>query len=88
LWITSGAKQVVADGISGHHLPFARRFIESLESGGGEDGILTFSELWSEVEQIVTSEPRTGTLRHHESSGDFIFIIKPSSSTAEAEEKK
>ena len=53
----------------------ARKFIEALRMYGGEDGVLTSSELLSFVEK-VNPQPRFGELRDNEPGSDFILISK------------
>jgi len=40
-YLTSGGKEYVSDGVAGKHSPFAAKFLESLASYGGDDGVLT-----------------------------------------------
>ena len=76
LYITAGGKEYVSDGIVGKHSPFATRFIEALNSNGGEDRILTISELTSFLEKIEQNEPRLGDFGDNEKGSDFVFVIK------------
>jgi len=73
LYLTSGGKEYVPDGRPNYHSPFARRFIAALRSYGGEDGILTYTEMMSFVEK-TTPEPRTGEFGDNEPGSDFLFI--------------
>jgi hypothetical protein len=75
LYLTSGGKTYVPDGRPGAHSPFARRFIESLRSYGGEDKVLTSNEVLSFVEK-VTPEPKHGEFGDNEPGSDFLFIAK------------
>lgn len=75
LYLTSGGKEYVPDGRPGEHSPFARKFLEALRSYGGEDGILTTSEILSYIEKVVP-QPRTGEFGKNEPGSDFIFIAK------------
>lgn len=75
LYLTSGGKEYVPDGRPGAHSPFARKFLESLSSYGGNDRILTYKEILGFVE-VVTPEPRTGEFGDNEPGSDFLFIAK------------
>lgn len=72
-FLTSGGKEEVPDGYKGKSSPFALKFLEALRSMGGEDGILTTSEIFSVVER-VKSEPRMGSFGSDECGSDFFFI--------------
>ncbi len=75
LYLTSGGKEYVPDGRPGFHSPFARRFIESLRHYGGDDGVLTTSEILQFVEK-VDPQPRFGEFGDNEPGSDFILVIK------------
>ncbi len=72
-YITSGGNTYVSDGIKGNHSPFARKFLEALRSHGGEDGILTFSEIVSYVEKVDPG-PTYNEFGTNEPGSDFMFI--------------
>lgn len=74
-YLTSGGKTYVSDGIEGQHSPFARKFIEALNSQGGSDGILTVSELYTYVEKL-SIQPRLGSFGDNQLSSDFLFVVK------------
>ena len=74
-YLTSGGKEYVPDGRPGMHSPFARQFLAALRNFGGEDRIITLSELLSYVEK-VTPEPRYGEFGNNEPGSDFIFVAK------------
>ncbi|MHA2121422.1 MAG: caspase family protein [Promethearchaeota archaeon] len=74
LYMTSGGKEYVPDGIPGRHSPFASKFINALDSKGGDDNILTYGEIKSFVEKL-SPWPRGGTFGS-KSDGDFLFIAK------------
>src|SRR5258706_3228906 len=76
LYITAGGKEYVSDGIVGKHSPFASHFIEALKSNGGEDRILTISELATFLEKVEQNEPRLGDFGDNEKGSDFVFVIK------------
>lgn len=75
LYITSGGKEYVPDGRPGYHSPFARKFIEALRSYGGNDKILNFTEIISNINNI-TPEPRYGEFGNNMPGSDFLFIAK------------
>ena len=75
LYLTSGGKEYVPDGRPGFHSPFARRFIESLRYYGGNDGVLTTSEILQFVEK-VNPQPRFGEFGDNEPGSDFILVVK------------
>ena len=75
LYLTSGGKEYVPDGRSGFHSPFARKFIEALRKYGGDDGVLTTSEIMLYVEK-VDPQPRFGEFGDNEPGSDFILISK------------
>ncbi len=75
LYLTSGGKEYVPDGRPGAHSPFARKFLEALRHYGGEDKILTFSEVLGYVEK-ATPEPMHGEFGTNEPGSDFLFISK------------
>ena len=75
LYLTSGGKEYVPDGRPGFHSPFARRFIESLRYYGGDDGVLTSSEILQFVEK-VNPQPRFGEFGDNEPGSDFILVVK------------
>jgi hypothetical protein len=74
-FLTSGGKQYVSDGIAGMHSPFAKSFLEGLESRGGRDGILTLPELFSFVERLKI-QPRFGEFGDNAPGSDFVFISR------------
>ena len=74
-YLTSGGKEYVPDGRPGMHSPFARQFLAALRNFGGQDRIITLSELLSYVEK-VSPEPRYGEFGNNEPGSDFIFVAK------------
>lgn len=74
-YLTSGGKTYVSDGIAGKHSPFAARVIEALKTYGGNDGILTLTELWPYVEKL-TPEPRLGKFGDDAPGSEFVFVVK------------
>ena len=75
MYITSGGKEYVKDGRPGHHSPFAKQFLGALRDYGGQDGILTKSELKSYME-VLAQQPRMGDFGQYEPGSDFIFIAR------------
>lgn len=74
-FVTSGGKEYVPDGKPGHHSPFARKILEALRNNGGNDNILTYTELLNYVERVQPS-PHHGEFGDNEPGSDFLFIIK------------
>lgn len=74
-YLTSGGKEYVSDGIPGKHSPFAAKLIESLRSFGGDDRILTLSELQVNMEKLK-QVPRFGSFGDDEKLSDFVFVGK------------
>ncbi len=74
-YLTSGGKEYVSDGVVGQHSPFAAKLIESLRSNGGEDFILTLSEIQVAMEKLKTL-PRFGSFGDDERLSDFVFVSK------------
>lgn len=72
-YLTSGGKVYVSDGIPGKHSPFAKSFIEALQSQGGKDGLLTISEVFGHVEKLK-NPPRLGDFGDNSPGSDFIFL--------------
>ncbi len=74
-YLTSGGKTYVSDGIKGKHSPFAKSFIDALETQGGKDGILTVSEIFGYVEKLK-NPPRLGDFGSNLPGSDFLFVRK------------
>lgn len=70
LFLTSGGKEKVPAASE-----FASLWRSALGSRGGEDGILTFPELLSKLNESAPS-PRWGELKGH-LGGGFVFVSKP-----------
>ena len=75
LYLTSGGKEYVPDGRPGHHSPFTRKFLDALRNQGGDDKILTFSEIVNFTDKVVP-EPRKGEFGDNQPGSDFLFIKK------------
>lgn len=74
-YLTSGGKEYVSDGIPGRHSPFMSKLLQSLGSLGGEDRVLTMSEIKSSMENL-SQVPRFGSFGSDEALSDFVFIAK------------
>jgi hypothetical protein len=74
-YLTSGGKTYVSDGVAGKHSPFASRVIEAMKTYGGNDGILTLTELWPFVEKL-TPEPKLGKFGDDAPGSEFVFVVK------------
>jgi hypothetical protein len=74
-YLTSGGKTYVSDGIPGKHSPFAKRVIDAMNTLGGNDGILTLTELWPYVEKL-NPEPRLGKFGDDAPGSEFVFVVK------------
>jgi hypothetical protein len=75
-YMTSGGKEYVSDGVVGKHSPFATRIVEALKTRGGDDGILTISEIIPFLEKIKSNEPRFGGFGDDEKGSDFVFVSR------------
>ncbi len=72
-YLTSGGKEYVPDGTPGAHSPFARKFLEALRNYGGNDQILTYTELLTYFEAL-SPQPRSGEFGDNAPGSDFIFV--------------
>jgi tetratricopeptide (TPR) repeat protein len=75
-YLTSGGKDYVADGVPGHHSPFAANFLNALRSEEGSNRYLTLPNIESEVEKSK-QQPYAGHWGDDEPGGGFLFISKP-----------
>ena len=75
LFMSSGGKEYVPDNDGSGHSPFCSKFLKALKSKGGEDGILTFSELYGMIE-VTVPLPIKGKFGSNERTSDFLFIEK------------
>ncbi|HNU41553.1 MAG TPA: hypothetical protein PKH83_03610 [Cyclobacteriaceae bacterium] len=55
--------------------PFAKQFIEALQSRGGNDGILTLSEVMTFIEKLKTA-PQSGRFGSDKQGSEFVFVVK------------
>jgi hypothetical protein len=69
-YLTSGGLQSVPD-----KSPFAQRFIDALQTGDGDEKILTINKIVDKVEKLEP-EPRHGHFGGNEANSDFLFIAK------------
>jgi hypothetical protein len=74
-FLTSGSKEYVSDGTPGSHSPFTVRFLEALKTSGGEDRLLTFSEVNIYMQKLQTT-PRFGSFGSDQAGSEFLFIAK------------
>ena len=70
LFITSATEEESPDKSS-----FAKKFREGLFSRGGNDGILTFTELYSFIE-LASPKPHNGDFGDDEPGSSFLFVEK------------
>ncbi len=73
LYLTSGGKERTPDGTI--HSPFTMNILKGLRTYGGDDNILTYTELLSYME-YTDPQPRTGQFGSHEINGGFLFIVR------------
>jgi hypothetical protein len=74
-YLTSGGKEYVSDGIPGKHSPFAAKLIESFQTNGGDDRVLTLLELLANLEKLKLA-PRYGSFGNDAQLSDFVFLAK------------
>jgi hypothetical protein len=74
-FFTSGSKEYVSDGTPGSHSPFTVRLLEALKTSGGEDRLLTFSEINIFMQKLQTT-PRFGSFGTDQAGSEFLFISK------------
>lgn len=74
-YLTSGGKEYVSDGVPGNHSPFASKLIDALKTQGGNDGILTLSELQVFTEKS-TPAPWFGKFGNDAQGSEFVFVVK------------
>lgn len=73
LFLTSGGKERTPDGVD--HSPFTKQFLAALRGFGGEDQILTFNELNSQME-LANPKPRWGQFADNAVGSSFLFVLK------------
>lgn len=74
-FLTSGSKEYVSDGTPGNHSPFTVRILEALKTNGGDDRLLTFSEVNLFMQKLQTT-PRFGSFGSDQAGSEFLFIAK------------
>lgn len=74
-YFTSGGKEYVPDGVPGRHSPFASRLIAALRTYGGDDGLLTLSEVTTRLETIDPT-PRAGGFGTDQPGSDFLLVAR------------
>lgn len=74
-YLTSGGKVYVSDGIVGKHSPFAGKLLEALRARGGDDAVLTLTELQAQLEKLAQT-PRFGSFGDDELLSDFVFVAR------------
>ena len=75
-YITSGGKEFVSDG-SGRNSSFAYWLLDALQ-GGGEEGVLTFEDIYKSVKKNSTSQPVGAAMPTDVPGSDFLMIAKAS----------
>ncbi|MBU0488047.1 MAG: caspase family protein [Bacteroidetes bacterium] len=75
LFLTSGSKEYVSDGIPGKNSPFTYYILDALRNESKESGYMTFMNLVKSVERLQTT-PRYGDFGDSEAGGDFVFVVK------------
>ena len=73
LYLTSGGKDVVPDGLDKKHSPFALRLLQALQGRGGASKMLTAKNLHQFVERLP-SGPLLGSFGDDEVGSEFILI--------------
>jgi hypothetical protein len=74
LWLSSGRKEAVSDGVSGQGSPFARMLLDAFRSYGGDSGIVTTANIFSAAQGLRTP-PAWGELPDHSPGGQFVFAV-------------
>ena len=71
--LTAGGLQYTWDGIKGHHSPFVAKFLEALDTYGGDDGILTTLEIYTKLEKIDAKRGKFSEKDDY--SSEFLFVV-------------
>ncbi len=77
--LTAGGKVRVSDGLAGQHSPFARRLLAALATRGNKHGVLTFSSLYTRVEDSNPTPVRGTFGTRHDPGGQFTFVANTGS---------
>lgn len=75
--LTAGGKVRVSDGVAGQHSPFARRLLAALATHGNKHGLLTFSSLYTRVEESNPTPVRGTFGSRHDPGGEFTLVARP-----------
>ncbi|MCB0566204.1 MAG: caspase family protein [Lewinellaceae bacterium] len=75
LVITSGGKTERSDD-GKYHSPLTEKLLAGFAGNGGDNGVLTFYELFSLL-QDIQPRPRNGYFGQHNPNGDFLFLYQP-----------
>lgn len=77
LFVASGGKETVDDGLAGQHSPFARGLLEGLRAYGGDDGVLHLQELMSNYVSPYAPTALSGGFESNEPGTNFFFFADP-----------
>ena len=72
-YLTSGGVRSVNDGVPGEHSPFARAFLKTLRTYGGDQQLIDMGMLSGYLYKL-NPQPRVGLFGSYEDGGDFLFI--------------
>ena len=75
-YLTSGGKREVPEGYGGRHSPFSARLLEALRGRGGNNRLITMSDLFSFTKQLP-SGPLNGSFGADEPGSEFILLSEP-----------
>ncbi|HRI59503.1 MAG TPA: SUMF1/EgtB/PvdO family nonheme iron enzyme [Saprospiraceae bacterium] len=78
LFMASGGKVRTPDKSA-----FTEQFLNALRSFGGDDQLVSFTELWGYV-QRASPKPCAAKFGDHEAGGDFLFVLKNDVKNSEA----
>jgi Caspase domain len=76
LFLTSGGKEYVPDGRPGAHSPFASEILRALRSYGGDSGLVTFQDLFQQVDKTAQNNPQYGWFGKADPGSDFWFTAE------------
>ena len=75
LFLTSGGKDYVSDGIPGHHSPFAGKILKILQDNAHAADPLNYQKIADTIDRL-NPEPRFGPFGTNRKNGDFLFIAR------------
>lgn len=75
MFLTSGRKEPVFDGVPGENSPFATKFVQALMERGGKKPVITLTEIAGYM-HYLPSTVKYGTFRPHDPGSDFVFEYK------------